>query len=117
MKFFSWSSSKLTYSSQYSEKGDRISKNSGIFEQALKLIWEGKIARYKILIHFFFLLVCCACFIIFSSWLIETWSFLREQVSVSAETLFVKSPMNWDLERFLLLNFYILLKGKEKFES
>ena len=39
--FFSWSSSKLTYSSQYSEKGDRISKNSGIFEQALKLTFLG----------------------------------------------------------------------------
>ena len=42
MKFFSWSSSKLTYSSQYSEKGDRISKNSGIFEQALKLTFLGE---------------------------------------------------------------------------
>ena len=61
MKFFSWSSSKLTYSSQYSEKGDRISKKFGNFWTSFEInvFLGGRIARYKFWFTFFSSCVLC----------------------------------------------------------
>ena len=115
--FFSWSSSKLTYSSQYSEKGDRISKNSGIFEQALKLTFLGEGKKlHAIKFWFTFFSSCVLCMFYYFFFMIN-WNvifFKRAGFSFCWNSF---RKVSNELRSRTLLNFYILLKGKEKFES